>query len=163
MIKLNKDKIQIRYITGIGKCQLNYPTALDILYESCVENADETLFSHAKMENRYGASDEKISEIINELLDKKYIEKIDKIQLPNTKVKILHQLLLQAINEFKKVNKIKALTFSERLQNIVNMYNARSMDATEVTAILDEVASDLIELMSELAEEKNSLINSIKE
>ena len=54
MIKLNKDKIQIRYITGIGKSQLNYPTALDILYESCVENADETLFSHAKMENRYG-------------------------------------------------------------------------------------------------------------
>ena len=43
MIKLNKDKIQIRYITGIGKSQLNYPTALDILYESCVENADETL------------------------------------------------------------------------------------------------------------------------
>ena len=74
MIKLNKDKIQIRYITGIGKTQLNYPTALDILYESCVENADETLFSHAKMENRYGVSDEKISEVINELLDKKYIE-----------------------------------------------------------------------------------------
>ena len=74
MIKLNKDKIQIRYITGIGKSQLNYPTALDILYESCVANADETLFSHAKMENRYGASDEKISEVINELLDKKYIE-----------------------------------------------------------------------------------------
>ena len=74
MIKLNKDKIQIRYITGIGKSQLNYPTALDILYESCIENADETLFSHAKMENRYGASDEKISAVINELLDKKYIE-----------------------------------------------------------------------------------------
>ena len=52
---------------------INYPTALDILYESCVENADETLFSHAKMENRYGASDKKIEEVINELLDKKYI------------------------------------------------------------------------------------------
>lgn len=74
MRKLNKDKIQIRYITGIGKSLLNYPTSLDILYESCVENADETLFSHAKMENRYGASDEKISEVINELLDKRYIE-----------------------------------------------------------------------------------------
>jgi Fic family protein len=39
-----------------------------------VENADEMLFSHAKMENRYGVSDEKISAVINELLDKKYIE-----------------------------------------------------------------------------------------
>jgi hypothetical protein len=38
-----------------------------------VENADETLFSRAKMENRYGASDVKIDEVINELLDKKYI------------------------------------------------------------------------------------------
>jgi predicted HTH transcriptional regulator len=73
MIKLNKDKIQIRYITGIGKTQLNYPTSLDILYESCVENADETLFSRAKMENRYGTSDAKIDEVINDLLDKKYI------------------------------------------------------------------------------------------
>ena len=73
-VNINWQKIQIRYITGIGKSLLNYPTSLDILYESCIENADETLFSHAKMENRYGISDEKISNIINELLDKKYIE-----------------------------------------------------------------------------------------
>ncbi len=91
-----------------------------------------------------------------DLFDKKYIDKIDKIQFPNTKVKVLQQLLSQAINEFKQVNKIKALTFSERLQNIVNMYNARSMDAAEVTAILDEVASDLMDLMKDLAEEKQS-------
>lgn len=36
------------------------------------------------------------------------------------------------------------------------MYNARSMDAAEVTAILDEVASDLMDLMKDLAEEKQS-------
>lgn len=91
-----------------------------------------------------------------DLFDKKYIDKIDKIKFPNTKVKVLQQLLSQAITEFKQVNKIKALTFSERLQNIVNMYNARSMDAAEVTQILDEVASELMELMKDLAEEKQS-------
>ena len=105
MIKLNKDKIQIRYITGIGKSQLNYPTALDILYESCVENADETLFSHAKMENRYGASDEKISEVINELLDKKYIEQ-NKIYTNTNKIVKSFNFIkhLKSCNKYRNKN-----------------------------------------------------------
>ena len=109
----------------------------------------------SEVEELFITEDELGSKTID-LFDKKYIDKIDKIQFPNTKVKVLQQLLSQAINEFKQVNKIKALTFSERLQNIVNMYNARSMDAAEVTAILDEVASDLMDLMKDLADEKHS-------
>ena len=91
-----------------------------------------------------------------DLFDAKYIEKINKIKLPNTKVKILQQLLNQAIEEFKKVNKIKAMSFSERVKIIVDSYNLRAMDEAEIKEILDKVASELINLMEELAEEKNS-------
>ena len=91
-----------------------------------------------------------------DLFDKKYLEKINKIERPNTKVKILEQLLKQAINEFKKVNKIKALSFSERLKKIVESYNSRSLDAAEVKKILEEVAQQMTDLMVELADEKSS-------
>lgn len=91
-----------------------------------------------------------------DLFDKKYIEKINKIKMPNTKVKILQQLLNQAIEEFKKVNKIKAVSFSQRMKSIVDAYNLRAMDDAEIKEILDEVAKELINLMGELTEEKNS-------
>lgn len=78
MVELNKDKIQIRYITGINKKLDGYPTPLDILYESCIESVDENLFSEAKMENRYGISPERITEVINVLSEKGYIKKKNK-------------------------------------------------------------------------------------
>lgn len=74
MVQLDLDKVELRYATGINKCILGYPTALDVLYESCIESVDNFLFSLAKMENRYEISDERISEIIKELLNNGYIE-----------------------------------------------------------------------------------------
>lgn len=120
-----------------------------------VQKMVQEAIQSSEVEELFITEDEFGSKTID-LFDKKYIDKIDKIQFPNTKIKVLQQLLSQAIGEFKQVNKIKALSFSERLQNIVNMYNARSMDAAEVTAILDEVASEMIELMNELVDEKHS-------
>lgn len=120
-----------------------------------VQRMVQEAIQSSEVEELFITEDEFGSKTID-LFDKKYIDKIDKIQFPNTKIKVLQQLLSQAIGEFKQVNKIKALSFSERLQNIVNMYNARSMDAAEVTAILDEVASEMIELMNELVDEKHS-------
>ena len=75
MIKLNMDKIQVRYITGINKCIPGYPTPLDVLYESCKESPDDNLFSNAKMENRYGINEEDIKKITDILLNLEYIKK----------------------------------------------------------------------------------------
>lgn len=75
MIKIDKDKVQVRYITGISKCICGYPTPLDVLYESCTESADGNLFSEAKMENRYGLDEDGIAKIIKILLDFEYIKK----------------------------------------------------------------------------------------
>ena len=43
MIKLDVDKVQVRYITGNNKCLPGYTTPLDVLYESCRESADTNL------------------------------------------------------------------------------------------------------------------------
>ncbi|OEZ33858.1 hypothetical protein AS144_01640 [Francisella endosymbiont of Amblyomma maculatum] len=53
-----------------------------------------------------------------DIFDKDYLNKIDKVKLPNTKIKLLQQLLAKALEDFKKVNKVKALDFSKKLNLI---------------------------------------------
>lgn len=91
-----------------------------------------------------------------DIFSDEYIEKVNRISLPNTKVKILQRLLSQAIDEFKKVNKIKGVEFSQRLQQVVDSYNDRRRDEAYANEVLDDVAEQLTELLRKLREEKDS-------
>ncbi len=91
-----------------------------------------------------------------DLFSDEYLTRISRIKLPNTKVKILAQLLKKKVEEFRKVNKIKALTFEERLQAVLDNYNSRMSDADYVKNILDDVSAQLIDLLQKLKEEQNS-------
>ena len=83
MISINKDKVEVRYITGINKCLPDYPTPLDVLYDSCVESPDSNLFSEAKLQNKYNLDEEGVSKIIDTLTNLEYIKK------NNTRYKII--------------------------------------------------------------------------
>nr|WP_297769174.1 type I restriction enzyme endonuclease domain-containing protein [uncultured Butyrivibrio sp.] len=48
--------------------------------------------------------------------------RIEKINLPNTKIKALQRLLAYAIEEFQRVNKIKSIEFAERMKAVVDIY-----------------------------------------
>lgn len=91
-----------------------------------------------------------------DLFSDEYMNKINAIQLPNTKIKILQRLLSQAIDEYKKVNKIKGIEFAERLKHVVDEYNNRRRDEAYANEVLDDVAEQLAKLLSELKEDKNS-------
>ena len=91
-----------------------------------------------------------------DLFSEEYLERISRIKLPNTKVKILAQLLKKKVKEFKKVNKIKAVSFEDRLQAILDDYNNRMTDADYIKSILDNVADQLLDLLNQLKEEENS-------
>lgn len=91
-----------------------------------------------------------------DLFSEDYLERISRIKLPNTKIRILTQLLKKKVKEFKKVNKIKALSFEERLQSIIDDYNNRMTDADYIKSILDNVADQLLELLNQLKDEENS-------
>lgn len=91
-----------------------------------------------------------------DIFSEEYINKINAIQLPNTKIKLLQRLLSQAIDAFKKVNRIKGVEFSERLKKLVEEYNDRRKDEAYANAVLDEVAEKLTQLLEELKKEKNS-------
>lgn len=94
--------------------------------------------------------------IETDVFSDEYLAKISQIKLPNTKIKILEKLLSQAIDEFRKVNKIKAIEFSERLQHVVDNYNDRSRDEAFANEVLDDVADQLADLLQKLKAEQHS-------
>lgn len=91
-----------------------------------------------------------------DIFSDKYIEKINAIQLPNTKIKVLQRLLSQAIDEYKKVNRIMGVEFSERLKRVVDEYNNRRRDEAFANQVLDDVAEQLTKLLEQLKQEKDS-------
>ena len=94
-----------------------------------------------------------------DIFSDEYMNNINAIQLPNTKIKILQRLLSQAIDEFKKVNKIMGVEFADRLKKVVDEYNNRRRDEAYANEVLDDVAEQLAQLLSELKTEKNSFKN----
>jgi type I restriction enzyme R subunit len=85
-----------------------------------------------------------------------YLAKIDKIKLPNTKIKLLQQLLAKAIGELKKVNKIKGIDFSEKMQALVARYNERKESDVLQSRVLEDFTDEIINLYYEMKEERNS-------
>lgn len=91
-----------------------------------------------------------------DIFSDEYMDKINAIQLPNTKIKILQRLLSQAIDEFKKINKIMGVEFADRLKRMVDEYNNRRRDEAYANEVLDDVAEQLTQLLEELKREKES-------
>lgn len=101
-------------------------------------------------------TDATMSQEAIDLFSDEYLERIKRMKLQNTKVKILTQLLKKKVEEFKKVNKIKAKTFEERLHDIVDQYNNRMSDADYVKNILNNVSDQLLKLLQQIKDEQNS-------
>ena len=92
-----------------------------------------------------------------DLFNDKFLEKISQLELPNTKIKILERLLKQTISDFKKVNKMKGIEFSARLQNIINRYNERSeRDILDYDGIQTDTSEQILDLILELRKEMAS-------
>ncbi len=92
-----------------------------------------------------------------DLFNDKFLEKINALELPNTKIKILERLLKQAIGDFKKVNKVKGIEFSDRLQKIIDSYNERSeLDILDYDGIQTETTEQILDLILKLRTEMAS-------
>jgi type I restriction enzyme R subunit len=68
----------------------------DMINEAIISEGVEEIF-------KLGKEDEKTSDIFSD----EYLAMVEKIKLPNTKVKLLQYLLSKAISEYKKTNKMK--------------------------------------------------------
>ncbi len=91
-----------------------------------------------------------------DIFDDDYLAKIEKIKLPNTKLKLLQQLLARAIDELKRVNKIKGIDFSKRFKILVDLYNDRSEQDVLQSQVLEDFTDEIIDLYHALKKERDS-------
>lgn len=88
-----------------------------------------------------------------DLFDEDYLSKINKIKLPNTRIKLLQQLLAKAIGEIKKVNKVKGVDFSKKMQALVERYNERDESDVLRSEVYEEMAESLTNLIWDVHQE----------
>lgn len=103
------------------------------------------------VEEIFKLGDNNNSEI--DLFTEDYLNKINKIKLPHTKIKLLQQLLQKAIGKLSKVNKMQGINFSDKLKFIVDKYNERREKDTLTSDVLEDFTDEIINLYYALKDE----------
>jgi type I restriction enzyme R subunit len=91
-----------------------------------------------------------------DIFNEDYLAKIKKIKLPNTKFKLLQQLLAKAIGEFKKTNKAKGIDFSKKFSAVVGEYNERNEADVLKGEVLEDFTNEILDMLKELKKETTS-------
>jgi len=91
-----------------------------------------------------------------DIFDPDYLAKIEKIKLPNTRIKLLQQLLAKAIEAFRKVNRLKGIDFSKQFKALVDRYNDRSEQDILRSEVLEDFTDEIIDLYEAIRKERES-------
>jgi type I restriction enzyme R subunit len=91
-----------------------------------------------------------------DIFDDEYLAKLDKIKMPNTKIKLLQQLLAKAIGEIKKVNQVKGVDFTKKMEALVANYNDRSENDVLRSEVYDEMVDALTDMIMQVRDEFDS-------
>ncbi|WP_034892308.1 type I restriction endonuclease subunit R [Gillisia sp. Hel_I_29] len=140
-----------------------YLAVKSIVFKLTKGNAPDTAQMNAKVREmiKNALASEGVEEIFKmgdqtnsqqDIFDEDYLAKIDKIKLPNTKIKLLQQLLARAIDEIKKVNKVKGVDFSRKMEGLVSRYNERKGDVLR-SEVYEEMAEQLTDLIWQVQKE----------
>jgi len=170
------ERLKAAYDVCVGSEKINqeerdrihfYLAVRSIVFKLTKGNAPDTAQMNAKV--REMISNALISDGVEEIFklgdkleneqdifDEDYLAKIEKIKLPNTKIKLLLHLLSQAVGDFKKINKIKGIDFSRKFKSLVDKYNERKEDDVLRSEVLKDFTDEIIDLYHELKKEKDS-------
>jgi type I restriction enzyme R subunit len=141
-----------------------YLAVRSIVFKLTKGNAPDTAQMNAKVREmiKEALQSEGVEEIFKlgdeaeteqDIFDEDYLAKIDKIKLPNTKIKLLQQLLAKVIGEIRKVNKVKGIDFSKKMQALVERYNNRDANDILRSEVYEEMANALTDLIWEVHKE----------
>jgi len=119
----------------------------EMIAEAIKSDGVEEIFKLGNEDDSDGAID---------IFDEDYLAKIDKIKLPNTKIKLLQKLLEKAIGEVAKTNKFQATDFSKKFKALVDKYNERKEDDVLVSSVLEDFSNEIIDLYHDLKTEMTS-------
>ncbi len=141
-----------------------YLAVRSIVFKLTKGNAPDTAQMNAKVRDmiKEALQSEGVEEIFKlgdegeteqDLFDADYLAKIDKIKLPNTKIKLLQQLLAKVISEIRKVNRVKGIDFTKKMQALVERYNQRDENDILRSEVYEEMAEQLTNLIWEVHKE----------
>ena len=141
-----------------------YLAVRSIVFKLTKGNAPDTAHMNAKVREmiKEALQSEGVEEIFKlgdeaeteqDIFDEDYLAKIDKIKLPNTKIKLLQQLLAKVIAEIKKVNRVKGIDFTKKMQTLVERYNDRDANDILRSEVYEEMANALTDLIWEVHKE----------
>ena len=151
-----RDREDIHFFTGVRAIifKLTKGNAPDIaqMNQRVRQMIEEALQSDGVEEIAQVNADSKHLDVLSE----DYMARLEKLKQPNTKVKLMERLLRTVITDFKKVNKMKGVDFTQRLNQLVMRYNDRSDNAVFAEEVLNEVAAQMAELLKEVNKEKKS-------
>ena len=152
----DKDREDIHFFTGVRSIifKLTKGTAPDITQMN--RKVSQMLQKALQSDGVEEVAQVNVNTKDIDLLSEDYMARLEKLNMPNTKVKLMEKLLRTVITEFKKVNKMKGVDFTKRLNELVTKYNDRSDNAVFAQEVLDEVAKQMAELLKEVNKEKKS-------
>lgn len=141
-----------------------YLAVRSIVFKLTKGNAPDTAQMNAKVREmiKEALQSEGVQEIFKlgdeaeteqDIFDEDYLAKIDKIKLPNTKIKLLQQLLAKVISEIRKVNRVRGIDFSKKMEALVERYNNRDANDILRSEVYEEMASALTDLIWEVHKE----------
>ena len=152
----DRDREDVHFFTGVRAIifKLTKGNAPDIaqMNQRVRQMIEEALQSEGVEEIAQVNADSKHLDVLSE----DYMARLEKLKQPNTKVKLMEKLLRTVITDFKKVNKMKGVDFTQRLNQLVMRYNDRSDNAVFAEEVLNEVAAQMAELLKEVNKEKKS-------
>ncbi len=141
-----------------------YMAVRSIVFKLTKPNAPDTAQMNAKVremikdaiasdgvEEIFKLGEEDDSEI--DIFNEDYLDRINRIKLPNTKIQILQKLLAKAIDELKKVNKMQGVDFTKKMQAIVERYNERNEQDVFNAEEFEIIAEELTELILSIKQE----------
>ena len=89
------------------------------------------------------------------LFETDYINKINKIKLPNTKFHLLKNSLENQLKTFEKINKMKSINFSNKLNKVIEKYNDRNSDDVLVSNVIEDFSNEIVDIYSDINNETN--------
>ncbi|MEM7536957.1 MAG: HsdR family type I site-specific deoxyribonuclease [Chloroflexota bacterium] len=155
-------------LTDAERDQVHFYLAVrSILFKLTKGNAPDTTQMNAKVRQMIGEAlkADGVEDIfrlgdedagVTDIFDPDYLAKLDKIKLPNTRIKLLQQLLAKAIEQFQRTNKAKGIDFAHRFRRLVERYNERSEEDVLVSNVLEDFSEEIIGLIHALQREQAS-------
>ncbi|MCC8089191.1 MAG: DUF3387 domain-containing protein [Rikenellaceae bacterium] len=106
------------------------------------------------------------TDVEENIFSPEFVEQLDNIKLPATKLEVLIKMLRKSIKEYKDINKIAAEKYEELLNKTLEEYHNRreSLSSIEATATQTEAVDSIIrnatqqalDILSKLGEDKDS-------